>query len=124
MPFTLGGGFVGIIAALPTEQSTRTILPPLELGMEVFSMQGGAFAEYAVAPAFQVAPLPDGICPQEGVHMTIPAITAMYLTKESYAIKKGDWALVRSAGGGVGLLLVQVSVFIATLALNVGELEC
>jgi hypothetical protein len=47
MPFTLGGGFVGTIVALRTEQATRTILPPLKLGMEVFSMQGGAFAQYA-----------------------------------------------------------------------------
>ena len=56
--------------------------------------------------------------------MTIPAITAMYLTKESYAIKKGDWALVRPAGGGVGLLLVQVSGFLDTRALHVDEVEC
>jgi NADPH2:quinone reductase len=33
----------------------------------------------------------------------------MYLIRESYEVKKGDWILVRAAAGGVGLLLCQVS---------------
>lgn len=67
-----------------------------------------AFAEYAVAPWYQVAPIPEGVSAQEGVHLTIPAYTAAYLARESYEVRKGDWVLVRAAAGGVGLLLVQV----------------
>lgn len=110
MPFTLGGGLVGTIASLPSKlPPPNASLPPLEIGQVVLSNAAGAFAEYAVAPAHQVAALPKGVDPKDGVHMTIPAFTAMYLVKESYEVKKGDWVLVRAAAGGVGLLLCQVS---------------
>ncbi len=109
MPFTLGGGYVGTIASLPSAAPKATAsLPPLELGQTVLSNGASAFAEYAVVPAHQVAALPAGVDPKDGVHMTIPAFTAMYLVKESYEVKKGDWVLVRAAAGGVGLLLCQV----------------
>lgn len=110
MPFTLGGGLVGTVVSLPESLPSIQSLPPLQLGQTVLSNAAGAFAEYAVAPAHQVAALPAEIDTKEGVHMTIPAFTAMYLVKESYEVKKGDWVLVRAAAGGVGLLLTQVSL--------------
>jgi NADPH2:quinone reductase len=110
MPFTLGGGFVGTVVTLPASLPPATgSLPQLALGQTVLTNAAGAFAEYAVAPAHQVAALPEDVDPKDGVHMTIPAFTAMYLVKESYAVQKGDWVLVRAAAGGVGLLLCQVS---------------
>lgn len=109
MPHTLGGGFVGTIVSLPSTLPEATAsLPKLELGQTVLSNAYGAFAEYAVAPAHQVAALPKELDPKDGVHCTIPAFTAMYLVKESHEVKKGDWVLVRAAAGGVGLLLCQV----------------
>lgn len=35
-------------------------------------------------------------------------LTAHYLTKDSFSIKKGDLALVHAAAGGVGQLLIQI----------------
>jgi NADPH2:quinone reductase len=61
-----------------------------------------------VAPWWQVAPLPEGIDPKIGPAMGTTLFTAMYLVRESYEVKKGDWVLVRAAAGGVGLLLCQV----------------
>jgi NADPH2:quinone reductase len=87
----------------------HTSLPPLQIGQHVLTCQGSAFAEYMVAPWWQVAPIPDGIDLKEGVAMTTTLFTAMYLIRESYEVKKGDWILVRAAAGGVGLLLCQVS---------------
>lgn len=112
LPFILGGGLVGKIAQLPSASITSTSLPPLKVGQVVLSNAASAFAEYAVAPWFQVAPLPEGVSAQEGVHLTIPAYTAAYLARESYPIRKGDWVLVRAAAGGVGLLLVQIAKYL------------
>lgn len=38
----------------------------------------------------------------------IQALTALTFTREAYAIKKGDWALVWAAAGGVGTILTQL----------------
>jgi NADPH2:quinone reductase len=109
LPFTPGQDIVGTIVSLPKSQTTSTALPALEIGQTVMSPINNAFAEYAVAPWWKVAPIPKGVEPKFGVPATTTALTMAYLVKESYEVKKGDWVLVRAAAGGVGLLLCQVS---------------
>ena len=111
LPFTPGQDIVGTIVQLPKSKTTSTVLPVLELGQTVMSPINNAFAEYAVAPWWKVAPIPKGVEPKYGVPATTTALTMAYLVKESYEVKKGDWVLVRAAAGGVGLLLCQVSPF-------------
>ena len=111
LPFTPGQDIVGTIVQLPKSKTTSTALPALELGQTVMSPINNAFAEYAVAPWWKVAPIPKGVEPKYGVPATTTALTMAYLVKESYEVKKGDWVLVRAAAGGVGLLLCQVSLF-------------
>ena len=111
LPFTPGQDIVGTIVSLPKSETSSTSLPALELGQTVMSPVGSAFAEYAVAPWWKVAPIPKGVEPKYGVPATTTALTMAYLVKESYEVKKGDWVLVRAAAGGVGLLLCQVSPF-------------
>ena len=111
LPFTPGQDIVGTIVSLPKSKPSSTALPALELGQTVMSPIGSAFAEYAVAPWWKVAPIPKGVEPKFGVPATTTALTMAYLVKESYEVKKGDWVLVRAAAGGVGLLLCQVSTF-------------
>lgn len=109
LPFTPGQDIVGTIVTLPKTKPTQsTSLPALELGQIVMSPVGSAFAEYAVAPWWKVAPIPKGVEPKFGVPATTTALTMAYLVKESYEVKKGDWVLIRAAAGGVGLLLCQV----------------
>jgi NADPH2:quinone reductase len=110
LPFTPGQDVVGTVVSLPKSQiSTSTALPALEIGQTVMSPINNAFAEYAVAPWWKVAPIPKGVEPKFGVPAATTALTMAYLVKESYEVKKGDWVLVRAAAGGVGLLLCQVS---------------
>ncbi|RSH95745.1 hypothetical protein EHS25_000837 [Saitozyma podzolica] len=108
LPMTLGTDAVGIVVTLPRVQMVATSLPPLKIGQRVLTCEGAAFAEYMVAPWWQVAPLPDDIDPKSAVAMATSLFTAMYLVRESYQVKKGDWVLVRAAAGGVGLFLCQL----------------
>jgi len=112
LPFIQGQDVVGRIVSLPTSSeytTTKTSLPTLALGQRVFNSLGNSFAEYQVAPWWKVAPLPDDVDPKDGVSLGTQALTALYLLKESYEVKKGDWILVRAAAGGVGLLLCQLA---------------
>jgi NADPH2:quinone reductase len=108
---TLGTDAVGIVVTLPKVQMVATSLPPLKIGQRVLTCESAAFAEYMVAPWWQVAPLPDEIDPKSAVAMATSLFTAMYLVRESYQVTKGDWVLVRAAAGGVGLFLCQVRRF-------------
>lgn len=108
LPFTQGQDVVGTVVQLPKASHPATALGELKLGQRVWTPAGASFAEYAVAPWWKAAPLPDGVDPKDGVSMCTVALTAMALVREAYTVKKGDYILVRAAAGGVGLVLCQV----------------
>jgi NADPH2:quinone reductase len=69
----------------------------------------GSYAEYAVAPAWRLVPIPKDVDSQRAAAMMIQGLTAHYLAVSTYPLKKGDTALVHAAGGGTGGLLVQIA---------------
>lgn len=68
----------------------------------------GSYAEQAVVPAQQLVVLPRDMDAKTGAAVMIQGMTAHYLTRATYPLKKGETALVHAAAGGVGLLLVQM----------------
>lgn len=69
----------------------------------------GCYAEYALAPADRLVPLPGGISFERGAAAMVQGITAYVLTHVTYPLKPGDRCLVHAAAGGVGLLLCQLA---------------
>ncbi len=67
-----------------------------------------AYAEYVVAPADRLIPLPDGLSMIEGAAFPLQGLTAHYLVHEYYHVTPKTTVLVHAAAGGVGLLLVQM----------------
>lgn len=94
---------VGTVASLPNPNPSN-----LQLGERVWAPAGASFAEYTTAAADKVVRMPEGVDPRDGVSMCTVALTAVTLVREAYAVKQGDWVLVRAAAGGVGLVLVQL----------------
>jgi len=104
LPFTLGMEAAGVVDALGSG------VTEVQKGDRVaYSMIPGAFAEYAVVPAARLVPLPHNIDGATGAATMLQGMTAHYLTHSTYALKRGDAALVHAAAGGVGLLLVQLA---------------
>jgi D-arabinose 1-dehydrogenase-like Zn-dependent alcohol dehydrogenase len=66
----------------------------------------GAFAEYFVAPAANLLPLPDGVGFDAGGLVSCAVITAVHAYRKA-RVGVGDVAVVLGAGG-IGLLLVQI----------------
>ena len=104
----------------------RTGLYPLEtpftLGMEgegvtevkkgdrvAYAMVLGSYAEYAIVPAWKLAPVPAPVDARSAAGLMLQGMTAHYLTHSTYALKNGETALVHAAAGGAGLLLTQIA---------------
>jgi NADPH2:quinone reductase len=68
----------------------------------------GSYAARVAAPREKLVPIPDGVGADVAAAVMLQGCTAHYLAGESYPIADGDWAVVHSAAGGVGLLLTQV----------------
>lgn len=69
----------------------------------------GTYAEYALAPASDLLPLPEHISFEQAAAMMTQGLTAHYLAFHTYKIQPGDTVLVHAGAGGVGLLLTQVA---------------
>jgi NADPH2:quinone reductase len=74
-----------------------------------FSSQQGAYAEYVVAPAAKVVPVPPQLDLTSAAAAMLQGMTVHFLTHSAYPLKPGDTALIHAAAGGVGLLLVQIA---------------
>jgi NADPH2:quinone reductase len=69
----------------------------------------GSYAEYAVAPAEKLVPVPDGVTTIQAAAAMLQGMTAQYLASSTYPLKSGDTCLIHAAAGGVGQLFCQVA---------------
>lgn len=69
---------------------------------------GGGYAEQALVPAAELVPVPDGLGLPEAAALLHDGATALGLA-EATGIRPGERVLVVGAGGGLGLLLVQLA---------------
>lgn len=101
LPLTLGSESVGRIIALGEGVSG------LAVGERVGTTKnGGAYASHRLIPADEVIRIPDGISPETAAAVMLKGLTACYLAEETFAAQAGHVALVHSAAGGMGSLLV------------------
>ena len=69
----------------------------------------GAYAEYAVVPAWRLVMVPAELDPTIAVSLMLQGCTAHYLTHSLFALESGQVCLVHAAAGGVGQLLLQLA---------------
>ncbi len=66
----------------------------------------GAYASHQRIPADRAVPLPDAVSSEAAVASMLKGFTACYLAEETVRLESDQWALVHSAAGGVGSILV------------------
>jgi NADPH2:quinone reductase len=104
LPFVLGQEGAGVISAVGAEAKG------IAVGDRVaYASVLGSYAEYAAVPADRLVKIPAGVGEREAAAAMLQGMTAHYLTHDTYALKKGETALIHAAAGGVGLLLVQMA---------------
>ncbi|MFQ5846621.1 MAG: quinone oxidoreductase [Candidatus Methylomirabilales bacterium] len=69
----------------------------------------GAYAEYALIPSARLVIIPPGVDARAAAAAMLQGMTAHYLTRSTYPLKKGEACLIHAAAGGVGLLLCQMA---------------
>lgn len=103
LPQTLGMEAAGTVDAIGDGVD-------LNVGDRVaYAMGMGAYAEYALMPANNVVPVPEGVSSEQAAALMLQGMTAHYLSHTTYPLKDGDVALIHAAAGGVGLLLIQMA---------------
>ena len=104
MPYIPGSEGAGKVDAIGPD------VTEFEVGdLVAYAMHPGAYADYAIVPAWKLVPVPAGINLLTAAAVMLQGMTAHYLTHDTYPIRNGDTVLVHAAAGGVGLLLVQLA---------------
>lgn len=101
LPLTPGFEAAGVIEAIGEEVSG------LQVGQRVTArLVGSGYAEYVLAKASQVFPVPEGLDFSKATAILVQGCTALSLLKD---LRAGQTVLVHAAAGGVGSLLVQLA---------------
>ncbi|HSQ68048.1 MAG TPA: quinone oxidoreductase [Polyangiaceae bacterium] len=103
LPSGLGGEAAGVVEAVG--DGVEDLAP----GDRVAYGNGplGAYAEARIIPADRLVKLPHAVDDRTAAAMMLKGLTAQYLLRQTYAVKKGDTILCHAAAGGVGLILCQ-----------------
>jgi len=82
-------------------------------GDRVFGRVRGAFAEYAVALAHQVMPMPPRLTWEQAAAVPVSFLTAYEMLYPPYGkLKAGEWLLVTGASSGTGAASIQIAKLI------------
>jgi NADPH:quinone reductase len=108
LPFTPGWDVAGtVVAAGPGPLSLA--VDDRVMGMVNFPGGGGGCAEYLVAPATELVPIPDGVDDVQAAAAPLVSLTAWQALFQTARMAAGERVLVHAAAGGVGHAAVQLA---------------
>ena len=118
LPLTLGLEGAGVVTAVGTG------VTDVKIG-DIVAWTGvpGSYAQMTVVPADRLVKLPPGVEPKVGAAAMLQGLTAHYLVRSSYPLKKGDTCLVHAAAGGMGLLLCQMGKMLGATVIGTVSTE-
>jgi NADPH2:quinone reductase len=104
LPFVPGSEIAGVVAEVGSGAEN------VKEGDRVVMLLGtGGYAEYAVAPARNLIPIPEGMSFDEAAATPLQGLTAYHVLKTSGMLEEGESVLVHAAAGGVGTLAMQMA---------------
>ena len=102
LPLTLGSEGAGVVEAVGPR------VREFKVGDRVaYAQPIGAYAEVLIRPVARLVKIPAGIKDETAAAMMLKGMTAWYLCRRTYRVKKGDTIVVQAAAGGVGQILCQ-----------------
>jgi NADPH2:quinone reductase len=102
LPTTLGMEGAGVVEAVGPK------VKGFKVGDRVaYANPIGSYAEVCLRPVARLVKIPAGVDDKIAASIMLKGMTAWYLIKQTYKVKKGETILVHAAAGGVGQILCQ-----------------
>ncbi|MCZ2343250.1 MAG: zinc-dependent alcohol dehydrogenase family protein [Bacteroidales bacterium] len=116
LPATPGFEGVGIV-----ESSGGGLLGRFRVGkrVAVLGSRTGGWAEYAVASAKQVFPIPDAVPDDQAAAFFVNPATAFLITTKVLAVPRGEWLLQTAAGSQLGRMVILLGKKFGFRTINV-----
>jgi len=102
LPLTLGMEGAGIVEKVGPK------VKDFKVGDRVaYANPIGAYSDVLLRPAERLVKIPAGVDDKVAASIMLKGMTAWYLCKRTYKVKKGETIVVHAAAGGVGQILCQ-----------------
>lgn len=121
LPFVPGQEIAGVVEAVGEGVAAHDVVRP---GARVYGTlfpAGGGFAEWAVADAARLAPLPEKAGFADAAGLVIGAGTAHEGLVDRGRLRSGETVLVTAAAGGVGNAAVQIAAALGARVFGVAS---
>ncbi|MGK8525177.1 zinc-binding dehydrogenase [Nocardia asteroides] len=111
-PYVPGGAVAGVVSSVgpgvdPVWVGKRVSTPTAASGIGG-GLPIGGYAEKALARTDTLIELPDGLATTQAVALAHDGRTALAVFDRA-AVQPGEWVLITAAGGGLGVLLIQLA---------------
>lgn len=103
LPHGLGQEAAGVVDAVG--EGVEDVRPGQRVAY--LSSVPGTYADFGLAPADRLVPLPDDVTDEIAAAALLKGMTVEYLVRRTYRVTKGETVLLHAAAGGVGLIACQ-----------------
>lgn len=118
LPIIPGREFAGTVARVGANVSEFNV------GQRVVAYPSlGGYAEYAVAKASEVRPVPDGVSSTQAAALPTVFLTAWFGLLEDGKLKAGEWLLVQAGSSGVGNAAIQIGKHLGAKVITTSSSE-
>lgn len=104
LPTVLGSEGAGTVTAVGAD------VTGIAVGDRVaWAQEPGGYATHALLRADRLVRVPEGVELETAAAIMLQGMTAHYLVRSTYPVRRGDAVLVHAAAGGAGALVVQLA---------------
>lgn len=123
-PVTLGGDIAGVVREVGGNVSSVSVGDKVYGQANAVAGNSGAFAEFAVTAASQLAAAPVKLSFNEIASLPLVGVSALQGLTEHIAISKGQKLFIHGGAGGIGSIAIQIAkrlgAYVATTATGEG----
>ncbi|MCA9324965.1 NADP-dependent oxidoreductase [Candidatus Saccharibacteria bacterium] len=109
LPATLGGDFAGVVEAVGPDVTNVAVGDKVYGQANILGGNSGAFAEYALTKADQIAKMPTTVSYVEAASLVLVGVSALQGLSEHINLRPGQKILIQGGSGGIGTVAIQIA---------------
>lgn len=123
-PATLGGDVAGMVVEIGEGVTSITVGDKVYGQANIVAGNSGAFAQYAVTSARQLAKMPRNLDFKQAASLPLVGVSALQALKRHINLQRGQKIFIHGGAGGIGTIAIQLAkhlgAYVATTATGEG----
>jgi NADPH2:quinone reductase len=115
LPAGLGREAAGVVESVG--RGVRSLAPGDRVAY--VSSKSGAYAQQRVMPADGLVRIPEGVSDRLAAAAMLKGLTAQFLLRRTWRVKRGEVVVIHAAAGGVGMIAVQWASSLGAIVIGV-----